>query len=174
MKTHSLLRLSVWLGVFLAPPALAQLSGPNLQPGLVVHPGPQPVVPDQPANLTSRGADLVQWRGQNEGDPDFSSRVVKSQEGWSRLWRQLGRPAPQAFDERREMAVFIALGTRPTGGFRPQILGAQERDGQWVVVYSEGKPSRDSYVTQALTQPWVVALVPFSSLPVRLQLQDGQ
>lgn len=174
MKTNSLLRRVAWLGVFLVPPALAQLSGPSLQPGLVVHPGPHPVVPDQPASLTQRRAELIQWRGQYEGDPDFSSRTVRSREGWSRLWRQLGRPAPQAFDERREMAVFITLGTRATGGFRPQVLSAQERDGQLVVVYTDGEPPRDAYVTQALTQPWVVALLPVSALPVRVQQRGGR
>jgi hypothetical protein len=69
------------------------------------------------------------------------------------------------------LAVFISIGERPTGGFKPQIVSASEIDGKYVIVYSEGKPSPDSFVTQALTYPWVIAIVPKSELKVEARLQ---
>src|SRR5438128_2163078 len=64
---------------------------------------------------------LPQWRGQYEGDSEFSTQIIKTQESWSRFWSRLSRPMPQALDESREMAVFIAVGERPTGGFKPRV-----------------------------------------------------
>lgn len=73
---------------------------------------------------------------------------------------------PATMDEAREMAVFISVGKRPTGGFRPEVLSAVVDDGQLLVTYTDGEPARDRYVTQAVTQPWVVVLLPVSSLHV--------
>ncbi|MBK8093925.1 MAG: protease complex subunit PrcB family protein [Verrucomicrobiaceae bacterium] len=115
--------------------------------------------------------DLPQWRGQQDGGGDFSTRVFSTQADWAGFWLRSGKPAPQALDEKREMAVLITLGERPTGGFKPRILSATESDGKYLVVYSEGKPGPDTFVTQALTYPWVIAIVPKSSLKVETRLQ---
>lgn len=118
--------------------------------------------------------DLPQWRGPNGGGPELSTRTVTTQQAWLRLWEQLGRPAPRALDEARDMAVFIAVGERPTGGYKPRIVSATAGDGKLLVVYTDGKPAPEDFVTQALTYPWVVAVVPKSSLPVVFQAQEAK
>jgi len=122
-----------------------------------------------PESLTIRiptTPELPQWRGQYDGDADFSTQLIRTQERWARFWGRLSRPLPQAIDETREMAVFIAAGQRPTGGFKPRVVSATESDGHLVVTYTDGKPSPDRFVTQVLTHPWVVAIVPKTALPV--------
>jgi hypothetical protein len=123
----------------------------------------------------STQAEYPQWCGQEEGDfkPEFSVMVIRTQEGWARLWRRLDRPIPQPLEEPREMAVFIAMGKRPTGGFRPRIVTAIIKEDKLVVVYTDGKPPPEDFVTQALTYPWVVALLPQTSLPVVAQAQSA-
>ena len=113
--------------------------------------------------------DLPQWHGQYEGDTEFCVQIIKSQWSWDRFWSRLSRPVPQAFDEAKEMAVFIAVGERPTGGFRPRVVSATVLGEKLLIVYTDGKPSPETFVTQALTQPWVVAIIPKSSLPVVTQ-----
>jgi len=109
---------------------------------------------------------LPQWRGQQEGEADLSTRVLKTQKGWSSFWSHLNRPEPQALNQDREMAVFIALGETPTGGFKPEILSAAERDGKYEIVYTVGAPPPETIVTQMICHPWVIAIVPKSVLPV--------
>ena len=71
------------------------------------------------------------------------------------------------------MAVFISIGERPTGGYQPRVVSATLGDSQFVVVYTDGEPSRDTFVTQALTYPWVVAIVPKTPLTMVTQRQDA-
>jgi len=117
---------------------------------------------------------LPQWRGQYEGDSEFSTQIIKTQESWARCWSRLNRPVPQALDDSRQMAVFIAVGERPTGGFKPRVVSATVSEGKLVVVYADGKPSPETFVTQVLTHPWVVAIVPKTSLPVVTQEQAAK
>lgn len=153
---------------------LAQRNVSNPQIGLVAQSPPQPQDSANQADATPAAAGFPQWRGQYEGDPEFSTQVIKTQHGWFRLWRKLGRPIPQVLDETREMAVYISVGRRPTGGFRPEITSAVVREGQFVVAYTDGRPSPEMFVTQALTQPWVVGLVPATSLPVAIEEQGEE
>jgi hypothetical protein len=114
---------------------------------------------------------LPQWHGQRDGGVELSTKVLKTQPSWAAFWKGQGKPMPQELDEALELAVFISIGERPTGGFKPQIVSASEIDGKYVIVYSEGKPSPDSFVTQALTYPWVIAIVPKSVLKMETRLQ---
>ena len=75
---------------------------------------------------------------------------------------------------RASSAIFIAVGERPTGGFKPRVLSAAVRDGKFVVEYMDGKPSPETFVTQALTRPWVIAIVAKTSLPVVMHAQSAR
>jgi hypothetical protein len=114
---------------------------------------------------------LPQWHGQRDGDAELSTKVLKTQASWAAFWKGQGKPVPQELDEAHEMAVFIAIGERPTGGFKPAVVSTKVSEDKFVVVYSEGKPSPDSFVTQALTYPWVIAIVPKSVLKMETRLQ---
>ncbi|MFO1485166.1 MAG: protease complex subunit PrcB family protein [Verrucomicrobiaceae bacterium] len=117
---------------------------------------------------TARAA-IPQWRGQYEGSPNLSTQLIKTKDQWAASWGSVGRAMPQGLDETKEMAVYIAVGERRTGGFKPQVISASESDGKFVIVYTDGAPSPDSFVTQVITHPWVIAIVPKSSLPVEMK-----
>lgn len=117
-------------------------------------------------------AGFPQWHGQYEGDAEFSTQMIKTQVGWADFWERLRRPAPQALNETREMAVHIAVGEHRTGGFVPKVISATEQDGELVIVYTDGAPSPESFVTQVITHPWVIAMVPKSALPVETKRQE--
>ena len=114
---------------------------------------------------------LPQWHGQRDGGVELSTKVLKTQASWAAFWKGQGKPMPQELDEAHEMAVFISIGERPTGGFKPAVVSTKVSEYKYVVYYSEGKPSPDSIVTQALTYPWVIAIVPKSELKVEARLQ---
>jgi hypothetical protein len=179
IKTSMKIRLLVSttaIGFFALSPFVAsavQLSPPTLQPSIIVSPAPQVSEPAKAAAATTQTTRVLsQWHGQYEGDSDYYTQMIRTQETWSRLWSRIGRPSPQVLDETREMAIFISVGERPTGGFIPRVITTLVRDGKLVVVFTDGKPSEESFVTQAITRPWVVAIVGKSSLPVVVQKQD--
>lgn len=156
--------------------AVSQLTPPTLTPSLQDPTGKTPVVetPVAPANAVAKaiGQTLPQWRGQYGGGPEFSTEIKTTEARWSQLWRRLDKEVPQRLDPAREMAIFIAIGKRPTGGYKVQVLSATVKGNQLVVKYTDGKPSSDTYVTQAVTNPWVVAVIPKTSLPVMFENID--
>lgn len=64
------------------------------------------------------------------------------------------------------MGVMVHFGHRPTGGYRVRVFKTYTEDEHFVIEFTEVAPAPDSYVTQAVTQPWVIALVPYHKLPV--------
>ena len=109
---------------------------------------------------------IPQWHGQHGGSPALTTEVLRTAGQWNGFWDRVSRDAPRPFDPLKEMAVVICIGQRPTGGFVPTVLAAGVDKGGFVVVYDEGAPGPDKFVTQALTTPWVVAVVPLSDRPV--------
>ncbi|HTX66057.1 MAG TPA: protease complex subunit PrcB family protein [Opitutaceae bacterium] len=112
---------------------------------------------------------LPQWHGQYGGSPTLTTEVLRTTEQWGAFWKQVDKDAPRPLDPLKEMAVVIFIGQKPTGGFVPSVLSAGVEKESFVVVYDEGAPGPDKFVTQALTTPWVVAIVPLSDRPVVFQ-----
>ena len=97
----------------------------------------------------------------NYGGPDEASEmVIMTQEGWKRLWAWLEEePSAQLrFDDSKDMAVAIFLGNRLTGGYRIILLSAKEEADVYVINYMESEPG--GLVTQALTTPYLITLLP--------------
>jgi hypothetical protein len=109
---------------------------------------------------------ISQWRGQYGGEEKSHTRVFPTQKSWADLWAQMGQQPPAPLDEKTQMAIFISVGERSTGGFKPYVISALEHDGKMVVSWSSGQPILTDVVVQELTRPWVAALIPKSSLPV--------
>jgi hypothetical protein len=137
--------------------------------GCQSEPVPNSPSPEGPNSPAPAPADLTQWSGQYRGGDAFSVRALRTGDEWAAFWRQVGRDAPRPLNMTAEMAVAIALGERRTGGYTVEIVRVYERGGQLVVEYREEAPGPDMMVTQALTAPWVVAIVPRSELPVTAQ-----
>ena len=91
---------------------------------------------------------------------------------WRALWTQLARhlgapPPPPPVDFAREMVVFAAMGTRPSGGFGIEIGRAAPAGGAFEVVVTEHSPGTDCSTPAMITEPAAAVQVPRSDLPVR-------
>jgi len=132
-------------------------------PKVKENPAPRvlPVMPQAPEVKP-----LPQWHGQYEGDAAFASKIIRTKQAWTGFWNSLNKPVPQILDEAKEMAVFIAIGERPTGGYKPAVISAKVIDNKMIVEYTDGKPSPDMFVTQVISHPWMVAIIPATQLPL--------
>jgi hypothetical protein len=110
---------------------------------------------------------LAQWSGGHGGDPQPSTRVVRTVEDWRALWQQVGRDSPRSLEVGREMGLVVFLGERTTGGHSVAFTGVRIQDGRFVAEYRGTAPAPDALTTQALTYPWAFAVVPRSDLPVQ-------
>jgi hypothetical protein len=125
------------------------------------------------ASVRSSGKGVLrEWRGTYGGVGERSQRVVRTQAEWERLWAQLRGnevptpPAPKV-DWSREMVLAVFMGERNSGGHSVSIRNVTTGDKEIVATYEETAPSRDVITTQALTQPYHVAVIKRSDLPVR-------
>lgn len=108
----------------------------------------------------------AQWSGQHGGSSTPGVRELRTTDQWQAFWQQVGREPPRVLDPEREMAVAIFVGEKNTGGYGAEIVGARVHEGRLVIDYREISPAPDAMVTQALTAPWAVVILPRSELPV--------
>jgi hypothetical protein len=115
---------------------------------------------------------LREWRGTQSGVTETAQRVARSQAEWDQLWARLTAnqvpppPAPKV-NWGKEMVVALFMGERPTGGFGLAVRSVTYGEKEIVVAYEETAPPPDAITIQALTQPYAVAVVKHSTLPVR-------
>src|SRR5690606_25162826 len=81
--------------------------------------------------------------------------VARTPAEWSALWKSHGgEGAPGAVDFSKQMVAAVFLGTRPTGGYRVDIVSTR-RDGETLVVEClERAPGRGDISIQVLTAPF--------------------
>lgn len=72
-----------------------------------------------------------------------------------------------------QAGVVIRLGPRRTGGYGVEIVGHSAGDCAYHVIYREHAPAPGAFVTQAFTNPWVIALVPAGDRPVVLEREES-
>lgn len=109
----------------------------------------------------------MNWHGPFCDVEKPGTEVVTTREGWLRLWKRIGRSAPEA-DLDKHMAVAVFLGARNTGGYGVLFLDPVEGKDETVVRFKETTPG-GNMVIQALTQPYAVRLFPKSGRPVRVE-----
>jgi hypothetical protein len=112
---------------------------------------------------------LGHWAGAYGGAEVAGHRVLRDARAWADHWRAVGQEAPRALDPTREMAIVVFLGERRTGGYAMEITAVEARADGWSVTTRETSPPPGAMVTQALTQPWALALVPASDQPVSVR-----
>jgi len=159
-------------------------SSPDLIPTLGVIPkAPTPrseaVNPAQatkPAQMKAGRvhAILGQWHGSSYSGGEFSVTKIYGASHWHQFWQAyLKRKEPCDFDESLHQAVYIELGVRPAGGYAINVMSVYEEDNQLIIEYVEHEPAPDQYVTQALTTPWVMVLLPRTDLRVVTRKASG-
>jgi hypothetical protein len=117
------------------------------------------------AALQAGGA-ILQWHGSGGGRAEPATLVIKDQRSWADIWTELKQDPPQATLDDEHMAVAIFSGTKPTAGYAVSVQGAHEENGRDVIEYIEAGPAPGRVAAQVLTHPWVVAILPATTLPV--------
>jgi hypothetical protein len=96
--------------------------------------------------------------------------VVRSSADWNALWKEHGSTQPvPAVDFSKELVAAVFLGSRPTGGFSVEVVGARVEGDALIVEYVEQRPGRGSIVSQMLTSPFHIVKLPAHKGPVRFQ-----
>ena len=107
----------------------------------------------------------------------MDSRIDKSQQiaarsadEWAILWNlHAGERLRPSVDFAREVVVGVFLGSRPTGGFLIEVVGAREEGGALVVRYRETRPPPGSVAAQILTSPYHIVALPARAGDVRFE-----
>jgi hypothetical protein len=87
--------------------------------------------------------------------------VVRTDAEWARLWQEHGgeRQRPTV-DFATDMIVGVFTGSRPTAGYRVEILSLTPRNGTLVVRYREVAPGRDAVAAQIITSAYHLVVAP--------------
>jgi hypothetical protein len=104
------------------------------------------------------------------GVSEPTARVVQDRATFRRLWDETQStrtptPEPPEIDFARESLVVVALGTRPSGGYRIRIEKIQERAGAVEVTVGKYAPGQNCLSTQAITKPIAIARMPRTTKP---------
>lgn len=110
-------------------------------------------------------------RGVQSGITTAGARTARTESEWSSLWADhasiyLPPPTLPAVDFGVHTAVFVSLGTRATGGYSLTVEDARVEGGQLVLDARETAPPAGAILTQALTAPYEIVLVPRTTLPI--------
>ena len=108
---------------------------------------------------------VQEWRGAFGGGPSEAVRVARNQAEWAALWASLSAAVPMALPA-EAFAVEISLGLRNTGGYAVRIVSAAVDGQAFVVTWAEAAPAPSAITTQALSDPYVVRLIPRTALAV--------
>jgi len=109
-------------------------------------------------------------QGPSSGVEEPRQVVVRSRAEWDTLWKSHAGPqAAPAVDFSTNMVAAVFLGTRPTGGFSVQIVGARRENDALVVEYVERPPASDALVAQVLTSPFHMVRLPLFNGPIRFR-----
>ncbi len=115
----------------------------------------------------------TEWRGSQGGKEAFSVVVARTAFAWRALWEGNGRTPPAEFDASRTIAAALFLGQRRTGGFGITIESIRRRGAFMVVRFEEIRPAPDAMVSQALTSPYLVRLIPKTEVPIAFERVGG-
>ncbi len=109
-------------------------------------------------------------RGSMSAITESREAVVRSSAEWTALWKEHGStgPAP-AVNFSTELVAAVFLGSRPTGGFSVEVVGARIEGDALIVEYVEQRPGRSDIVSQVLTSPFHIVKFPAHKGSVRFQ-----
>lgn len=107
-----------------------------------------------------------EWSGAHSSHAEFSAVVARTETEWRDLWADLSQSPPAALDSENQMGIAVFLGVRRTGGFAVRISAVEDGPVFFIVDVAENKPAEGAMVTQALTTPFIIRVVPKSDRPV--------
>jgi len=114
----------------------------------------------------------LEWAGAHSPRAEFAVVVARSELAWNRLWAELSQTPPVALDSDNQIGIAVFHGLRRTGGFAVNITTVEDGPVFYTVNVTEKKPAPEAIVTQALTTPYVIRIVPHSDRPVMFRRAD--
>lgn len=111
---------------------------------------------------------LNQWQGNQARVSSAGEELAQDNNSWEALWARIGQPAPQNLPNDK-IAVAIFLGQKRTSGYSVAFTGTRQEAGQIIVTYRVNSPTFDQNVSQVITNPYAITLIPRSKQPVLLQ-----
>lgn len=124
-------------------------------------PAPAPV----PLGAVDGIAGRTEWAGPLSAAAVDMTLAVRDSRGWDILWQLIGseQPGPLPADT---MAVAVFAGPRTSGGYNVSIRDVVSVGNTVEVSFLETEPPADAAVTEVVTAPWALQLLPLRSEPV--------
>jgi hypothetical protein len=101
---------------------------------------------------------IGQWT--RTGVSESRRLIIRDMNAWAAFWSELGAGEPPAVDFSRDVAIAVAAGQRPSGGYGISIEGVHQHQGDLTVEVLEVAPGPNCMTAAALTQPVDVVVVP--------------
>jgi hypothetical protein len=121
--------------------------------------------PDDARAVPALSAD---WHGATALAMQQKTLTAQDEAGWQAIWQQVGQTAPSNLpDDKHAIAIFA--GQKRTGGYGVQIVEQIDTKDQTTIRYRLTKPGFRTMVTQVITSPYAIVLVPRHDHPVLLQ-----
>ena len=105
------------------------------------------------------------WSGQQSAAFNDLFVTARDERGWRLMWQLVGEEPPGPLPD-DAIAVGVFLGARPTAGYQVTVTQARETASDITVLYREVPPAAGATTAQILTSPYVIELLPQSTLPV--------
>ena len=102
---------------------------------------------------------------------------VRDAKAFQALWAahtQGASPAPArpAVDLSSSTVVAIFEGNQPTGGYSLAVSSLDKTASGWELKLSLDQPGPNCVVSQELTQPWIMVLIPSQEQPINVTLDE--
>ena len=132
---------------------IAVLAALTITPGIETHGTPQ-----GPESIVRSGS--VELNGQMSGIRRYRTAVVRDPRALVTMWKQHGQGKPPLVDFTRYSVAAVFAGEKSTGGYSVRYSRTRRAGRSAIVEFILESPSPDMMVTQALTYPWAVRILP--------------
>ncbi len=114
---------------------------------------------------------LLVGKGAHAAENRETTIVATDRSGWDYMWARIGKMPPSGGLKEGQMAVAILIGERRTAGYDVEIVSAEEDIDSLVVYYRVRSPDEGAnMLSQVITSPYAVAVMPKSDKPVRTEI----
>jgi hypothetical protein len=98
--------------------------------------------------------------GQMSGIRRYRTAIVRDPRAFVSLWAQHGQGRRPLVDFTRYSVAAVFAGEKPTGGYRVKYSRTRKTGRLAIVEFELESPSPDMMVTQAITYPWAIRILP--------------
>lgn len=110
-----------------------------------------------------------EWLGTMSRAEFPATVVVRSEGAWKAFWRRCHPGDPPQVDFSKNIVLGAYAGRQTTGGYSLHVLATEETPTELIVRFEVTVPSPDEMVTQVLTSPYHLKVVPRSNKKIRFE-----